>query len=195
MRAERSRSAVIDAVLALYDEGIARPSAAEIAERAGVSERSVFRHFADLESLAAEAIDRQFGRVAPFFEPPSPDGTLEERIAALVDQRVRLYERMANLARSASALARVSPTMAAAVDQRRTMLREQVGTQFEPELEGLPNRDRRLLHAALDAAVSIEALDYLRTAGAVGPRDLRVVLSATLNALVASAATTPRGAP
>jgi AcrR family transcriptional regulator len=188
LRAERSREAVIDAVLELYDEGVPRPSAAEIAERAGVSERSVFRHFDDLEALAAEAIDRQFARVAPFFAPPETEGTLAERVAALVDQRVRLHGRMANMARGMASLSRVSPTVAAAVDTRRTALRQQVGDQFDPELDPLPPRDRRLLLAALDTALSLESIDYLRTAGAIGPRDLRVVLTATVHALLASVA-------
>ena len=36
LRGERNRQAIVDALLALYEEGVLRPSANEVAERAGV---------------------------------------------------------------------------------------------------------------------------------------------------------------
>ncbi|QXC61155.1 TetR/AcrR family transcriptional regulator [Aquihabitans sp. G128] len=185
-RSERSRAAVIDALLACYDEGTVSPSGAEIAARAGVSERSVFRHFEDLDALANEAFERQFARVAPFFAPPPADGTRTERIAALVEQRSRLHERMANLSRAATHHAARSATIARRVRERQAFLRAQVERQFATELDVLASKDRRLLLAALDGAVGMEGVAYLRTAADVGPRDLRVVLARTLSALLAT---------
>ena len=189
LRGERSRAAVVDAVLSLYDDGILEPAATEIAARAGVSERSVFRHFADLEALAAEALDRQFARVAAFFEDPPTEGPLGERIDAFVDRRCRLYERMANLHRAANHVGARSVTIAAAVEERHRILRAQVARQFQPELDRRSARERRLLVAALDATSSFEGLDHLRTLGGIGPRDLKVVLTQQLTALLSH---TPR---
>ncbi|MGH9111849.1 MAG: TetR/AcrR family transcriptional regulator, partial [Acidimicrobiales bacterium] len=84
-RTERSRAAVIDALLSLYDDGAVWPAAAEVAKRAGVSTRSVFRHFADLDGLAEAAIERQWARAHGLFEPPPAEGDLHARVAALVD--------------------------------------------------------------------------------------------------------------
>jgi AcrR family transcriptional regulator len=189
MRAERNRLAVIDALLGLYDRGILEPSAAAIAEASGVSERSVFRYFTDLEDLAASALTRQFAQVLPFFADPDATGSREERIEALVDQRIRLHDRMANLARAAAFHAVRSPTLARAVADRRRMLRDQVARQFAPELEGLPSRRIRLLLASLDQVTSIEALDYLRaeSGGSLSRRDLRIVLLDQIAALLAGA--------
>ena len=58
-RGARARAAIVDALLALIEAGELRPSAARIAERAGVSLRSVFQHFKDVESLFAAMADRQ----------------------------------------------------------------------------------------------------------------------------------------
>ena len=58
-RGKRARTAIVDALLALIEAGELRPSAARIAERAGVSLRSVFQHFRDVESLFAAMADRQ----------------------------------------------------------------------------------------------------------------------------------------
>ena len=51
VRAERTRQALVDSLLGLLDEGQMTPTAAQIAARAGVSERSVFQHFPDREAL------------------------------------------------------------------------------------------------------------------------------------------------
>src|SRR3954470_18279608 len=47
-RATRTREAVVSAVLDLVNEGNPKPTAREIADRAGVSLRSVYVHFDDL---------------------------------------------------------------------------------------------------------------------------------------------------
>jgi AcrR family transcriptional regulator len=189
LRSERNRLAVIDALLGLYDQGILEPSASLIAEASGVSERSVYRYFADLEDLAASALTRQFVQVLPYFADPDPEGSLPQRAEALVDQRIRLHDRMANLARAAAFHAVRSPTLARAVADRRRMLRDQVARQFATEFEGLPSRRVRILLAGLDQVTSLEALDYLRSdsGGSLSRRDLKVALLDQIAALLAGA--------
>ncbi len=65
MRRTRNRSAVITALLDMIREGDLHPGAAEIAERAGVSHRSIFRYFDDLDDLVRTAIDQAFVDAAP----------------------------------------------------------------------------------------------------------------------------------
>ena len=189
LRSERSRDAVIDALLGLYEAGVIRPSVAAIAEASGVSERSVFRHFTDLEDLAATAIERQFALVAPYFEPPSGDGDLARRVDAIVEHRVALAARMHHLARAASYHSVSSPTIAATVAQRRRHLRSQVETQFAPELRRRRSRPRARLLAQLDQTLSLEALDYLGdpTGGGLDPRDLRLAVRSQVAAVLRDA--------
>jgi AcrR family transcriptional regulator len=187
-RSERSRTAVIEALLALYDEGTVRPTVAQVAERSGVSERSVFRHFTDMEDLASAALERQLAEVRPFFAAPEADGTQRERIEALVAQRVALHGRMANLARAAAHHAASSSTVAEAVAGRRRLLRQQVEVQFAPELRSLGPADADPLLAALDQAFSLEALDYLAapSGGDRSRAELADVLRTTATALLAT---------
>lgn len=184
LRSERSRTAVIDALLSLYEQGVIRPTTTEIAERSGVSERSLFRHFTDLEDLAATAIARQFAMVAPLFEPPSADGSLAERVDAIVTQRLALAARMHHLARAAAYHAVSSPTIAAAVAERRRMLRRQVAAQFAPELRQTRGRTRAVLTALLDHALSLEGIDYLGdpTAGGLHGVRLRAAVRGAVSA-------------
>src|SRR3954453_11767211 len=90
LRTERGRELVVTALLEFFDEGESQPGAARIAERGGVSERSVFRYFDDLDALAAEAWARQIGRGPALFAPPDATGDLERRVRALADQRMRI---------------------------------------------------------------------------------------------------------
>src|SRR5215468_1968420 len=100
-RGARARAAIVDALLALIEEGDLRPSAARIAERAGVSLRSVFQHFKDVESLFAAAADRQSERLAPLVARIPGDGPLARRLDAFVATRARLLDAIAPVRRAA----------------------------------------------------------------------------------------------
>ena len=161
LRSDRSRAAVVEALLTLYEEGNAQPGAAEIARRAGVSERSVFRHFEDLDSLAVASIERELERVGDLFKLPEAGGTLDARIQALVEQRLALYAATGAVARAALLLVPRSAVVADAVRYRRDVLWRQIGTQFAAELEPLPKRDRDEIIDAIDVLCSIEGIELL----------------------------------
>ncbi|HSR57581.1 MAG TPA: TetR family transcriptional regulator [Candidatus Binataceae bacterium] len=99
-RGERARAAVVDAILDLLQEGDLRPTAERIAARAGVSLRLVFHHFADIESLYAAAADRQTERLTALFKPISADGPFAARLEAFLQQRARMWERIAPVRRA-----------------------------------------------------------------------------------------------
>jgi AcrR family transcriptional regulator len=183
-RSERSRAAVVDALLSLYDDGVVRPGVADIAARAGVSPRSVFRHFADLEGLADAAIERQWQRVHQLFDAPRHGGDLEARVGALVDQRLRLYGAVIGVARAAVVLASSSAVVASTLRARRRLLGDQVVALFAPELDARRGSDRIELAAALEAAASLENVDYLRTHAGLGADRTAAVVRRTLHALL-----------
>ena len=183
-RSERSRAAVVDALLSLYDDGVVRPGVADIAARAGVSPRSVFRHFADLEGLAEAAIERQWQRVHRLFDAPPQEGDREARISALVDQRLRLYGAIIGVARAAVVLASSSAVVASTLRARRRLLGDQVDALFAPELYARPASARTELAAALEAAASLENVDYLRTHAGLGADLTAAVVRRTLHALL-----------
>ncbi len=162
-RTARGRNGVVEALLELYNEGNSQPGAAKIAARAGVSERSIFRYFDDLESLAAAAIELQSTRVGAAFAPPEAAGSLEQRIRALVSQRLRIHDASAMVARAGAFLEPRSPTVARAFRFRRQVMRSQIKSQFALELETVGERDRAELLDALDAISGFEHLEFLRS--------------------------------
>src|SRR3989337_396996 len=85
VRAERTRQALVDALLALLYEGQLQPTAERISARAGVSERSLFQHFADREALYQAVAVQQYERIAPTVVPVDLSLPLAERNDAFVD--------------------------------------------------------------------------------------------------------------
>jgi len=175
---------VVDALLAFYDEGDHQPGAAKIAARAGVSERTVFRYFDDLDSLAAAAIEVQVARVAPVFVPPNPDGPLDTRIAALVTQRTRIYAATAVATRAAHLFETQSPAITRALKFRRSLLRDQLTALFAPELAARDARARGELLDALETAASLETLEQLRTVAGHSARRAQAIVTRILRSLL-----------
>ena len=68
LRRGRNRDAVVRALLALYNEGNLNPSTEEIALRSGVSARSLFRYFDDVDDLCQAAITQQQDDVRHLYE-------------------------------------------------------------------------------------------------------------------------------
>lgn len=162
-RRDRNREAVVDAYLDLVNEGHLEPSVAEVAERSGVSHRSVFRYFSDREALVRAGIECQVRRVEPLLAMPvTADMPLEERISGFAAHRVSLLERISPVARLTRLRVNQSEQLGAIVDQARTFFRNQVGQLFQPELDSLDSAAADDVLATIDVLTSFEAFDLLR---------------------------------
>jgi AcrR family transcriptional regulator len=94
-RSERSRAAIVQALFELIGEGVLAPTADEVADRASIGIRTVFRHFKDMDTLY-EALDvLLYERFEPAFLAPVPEGPIEERIEEFVARRAKGYEGIA----------------------------------------------------------------------------------------------------
>ena len=160
LRGQRNRERMVEALLRLYDRGVRLPSLSDVAEEAGLTTRSIYHHFEDMESLAHEVGRRQNERFAHLFDPPPVTGTLDQRATALVAQRAELFEAISSVRRTALLLMHRSPTIARQQKRVAAMLRDQVLRTFAPELDAC---DGELLLEALDLLTSWEAWDRLRT--------------------------------
>ena len=85
-RAERTRTAIVDALISLLEEGDLQPTANRIADRAGISLRLIYHHFGDLESLY-RAVGHAHQRAADRAHPEASVSTCPsiERIDAAGD--------------------------------------------------------------------------------------------------------------
>jgi AcrR family transcriptional regulator len=188
-RRDRNRDAVLDAVLELFSEDCLAPAAQDVAERSGVSLRSVYRYYEDMDELVRQAIARNVERSAPLFEVPGPgDGSLEERVERFTSARLALYEAMAPTMRAALLRARASELVRQQIDSARRRLLDQVRHTFGPELAGLPAAPRREVVAAVDVLLGFDSAEHLRRhRGLSGPETRRTLVRAVTAVLAGPA--------
>jgi TetR/AcrR family transcriptional regulator of autoinduction and epiphytic fitness len=184
-RAIRTRNRVVDALLDLIEEGDLRPPATQVAQRAGVSLRSVYQHFDDLEQLFDVAGERHRHRLAHLEPLPDLPAELSDRVGAYVAHRVRWMEAVTPMNRAAVLQAPFSPIIAARQAAGRVRHRDALAAAFEPEL-GRAERPERLLHA-LEAATSWSTWEHLRASALLPPEEASRVLELTLLGLLRSA--------
>ena len=160
-RSERTRRAIVDAMRALHHEGDLRPTAPRIAERAGVSVRTVWQHFDDLETLLVEAGRRDLEIARSFVTPIDPSLPTEARVDALVEQRTKMFEEMAPPWRAARVHVPFSAQLQTNRDTLMDLAREQVAELFAPELAAAGDPEAML--DALHVASSWATWESLRT--------------------------------
>jgi AcrR family transcriptional regulator len=136
-RSARTRLAIIDALRSLHHDGDLRPTAARVAERAGVSLRTVWQHFDDFESLLLEAGQRDFEIVMRHVAPIDPALPLEARIDALVEQRARTFSDLAPVWRAARLQEPFSAEIRRSRDRLVRAARDQIQRVFATELAQL----------------------------------------------------------
>ncbi|MCU1374206.1 MAG: putative TetR family transcriptional regulator, partial [Actinomycetia bacterium] len=105
-RRERNREAVLDALVELYRDGNYQPGADEIAARAGISPRSLFRYFDDIDDLTRSAIDRALAGARPLLElGVGADAPTRTKVEHLVAARANLFDATGPAGRAARACA------------------------------------------------------------------------------------------
>lgn len=186
-RRDRNRDAVLDAVLDLFAEDALEPSAVQVAERSGVSLRSVYRYFEDTDELVRAAIERNLVRVGPLFVVDGlGEGALDERVRRMVRSRLALYEQVGPLMRATLLHAGEHEILAERLATVRRLLREQVEAMFAPELSVRPARQRREVTAALDLLLAFESMEQLRKVQLLTRPETARVLTRAVGAVLAS---------
>ena len=162
-RAVKHRDAVVRALLELIRERGEVPSSVEVAKRASVSKRTVFRLFEDMDSLHHAAVQHQRAEVLRRFPPPmSQEGSIEERITALVTHRSLVYEHIMPLRKVAESLKPVSSAVAETLADDRDGFRAHVELLFASDLRGLDAADADDCLHAVELMTSWHAWRALR---------------------------------
>lgn len=178
-RALRTRDAIVTALMDLVAMGDLNPTAQRIADRAGVSLRSVYQHFTDVDSLWEQAGARLFERVTQMAAVVDPTMDLTERVARLVTARTAILEVVTPFSRAARFMDPTSPVIN---EWRMIMLREgreRVASVFAPELDRAPAGQREVLLDAIDCLTTWQTWDHLHEIGAT-PERARAVIAASI---------------
>ncbi len=166
-RSHRTIEHIVHALIDLLErDGELRPTAHQVARRAGVSRRALYLHFDSLEDLFATAAERRASEAFAAWEPPASDTPVQERIDWFVRQWAVLLEALLPLRRAAALHEPFSNQVSATLERTRQWAREAVERTFVNELSAVPDDQRENLATALLHATSSSAWDDLRRQGA-----------------------------
>lgn len=183
-RSYRARLAPADALLDLLNQGVERPTAAQIAARAGVSLRLVFHHFDDLEAIHASAADVQIERVRTLTKPVDPALPFEERVATFVKIRARVFEYVSPVRRASMRRETSSAEISRRMRVAHELAREHTLHAFAGEIASAPAGQRAEVAAALDSVTSWETWEFLRARGGLSVKQASRVVERMVRALV-----------
>jgi AcrR family transcriptional regulator len=189
-RTVRSRLAICEACLDLVQEGVLQPSADQIAERAGLSRRSIFNHFNDLTGLYDAVFQVGMERCAPLQKRVSRDEPLQRRVELWTDARSKFLEATGPFTRALTAQALAEPTREQALRVSQEALRLQqkdVERLFQGDLDGLTTQERQEALEAVSAVTSPLTWEHLRHSRGLSMSRARGVMKRSLVALLRDA--------
>ncbi|MFJ3857121.1 TetR/AcrR family transcriptional regulator [Streptomyces sp. NPDC090085] len=184
-RGRRTREKIADALLSLLDEGVVEFPAERVAERAGVSRRLVFHHFADMSQLIDLAVTRRLEQLADQVRPLPVSGPRATRVGALVEQRARILEWITPARLTLMRIEHPSPRIQQVTDEAFAEARLRVAEIFAEELGRLDAHRAAELLDGLDAVTTWGTWHHWRTSGK-SPEQARAAMEATVLNLLAA---------
>jgi AcrR family transcriptional regulator len=182
-RAQRTRAAIVDAHLGLLASGDLKPTGERIADAAGVSLRTLWTSFKDMETLFSAAGQRLIERQLAVFEPIDPALPLPDRVDAFCRQRARMLEILAPAARAAV----LYEPFSAALRRNRTIelgrVRDELVQLFGVELANADDGGEELLRA-LHVTSTFASWNVLRDNLGLSVDAARSVMVRTVGALL-----------
>ena len=181
VRGADNRRRIVSALLKLVEAGNIEPSAEQVATAAGVGLRTVFRHFADMDSLHASISERMTAEIQPIIEQPFTAADWRGRLDELIDRRAQMFERLLPFKIAGDAHRHRSAFLTSEHKALVRMQSEALRRLLPAKLAG-----DKVLVAALDLVLSFDAWKRLRHDQGVGVRDARSALRLAASALTSS---------
>lgn len=178
-RGQDNRAKIVAAMLDLVREGEISPSAEQVAQQADVALRTVFRHFADMDSLYREMSEVIEAEMRAIAEQPFKAADWRGRVIELVERRGAGFDRITPFKRASEALRHRSQFLQQDGDRLTAALRLILESQLPAEVAA----DHQRLEA-LDLLLSWESWTRLRHAQGLTPVEARGVLEAAVDKLL-----------
>ncbi|MFO0411785.1 MAG: helix-turn-helix domain-containing protein [bacterium] len=193
IRSQRSRSAVARALLDLVRETRQMPTMDAVADRANVSRRSVFRHFADTNELIVAATQLQRDEVFARFHSRDISSLPEPELITAVAQRLgRLWEYISPVRDVARSMRAQNPVIDRMLREDEVTHRNYLNTVFSTSLSLAAEADRELFLRSMVLASSWPTWIGMRRDQQLTVVEARRVMEHTLRSLLL-AARTPAG--
>lgn len=132
-RSKRSRLLIIEAMLELINEGVLIPTAQQVADRANIAIRTVFRHFSEMEQLYNELDARIREHYLDLFRGGDRSGSMETRLQHAIERHANAYTTLSPVMLATQALLWRSPALTKSYNENQLKLRKDLDNWL-PEL-------------------------------------------------------------
>jgi AcrR family transcriptional regulator len=181
LRRERNRQDIVNALLDLIETGETEISAALIASKAGLSERSIFRYFDDVNDLYRSVCDLAFSKEIEYaLIDDAGVGSLDTKIENFVNQRVRIYTMNEKIAPAARSFAFKNPIIKNQLVVGRKLLRNQIIKHFAEELSAFDKQQQQVAVAIIDSLTTFEYYDMMRSDQKMSVQAIKSVLTESI---------------
>lgn len=175
-RSQDSRARIVQAMLELVMGGETAPAAEQVAARASVGLRTVFRHFKDMDSLYGEMAAAIETELRAIVDEPLKGRAKRERVLELVARRGAVYEKITPFRRAADVHRHDSAFLQAAHLRMVQISREILARE-------LPAQDAARFEA-IDLLLSFEAWLRLRQDQGLSVGEAQAVVRDAVQALM-----------
>ena len=182
-RSERTRLAIIEAYLELLRRNSVMPTAAQLADQAGCSVRSIFERFSDLNALSLATADYAIAKGQAEAVPRDVDGDRSTRIRSHVETRALACEKWLPLWRIIVGLDQ--PELRMRVEFARLANVERMKLMYRFELSLLAEPDELLI--ALATLISFESWDQMRHSFGLSTEAAQAVWRSAIDRMLPSA--------
>jgi AcrR family transcriptional regulator len=179
-RGEDNRARIVKAMLDLVQSGEYAPSAEQVAARADVSLRTVFRHFEDMDRLYREMSGVIETEVRAVALRPFDSSDWREQVVEMVGRRAGAYEKITHIRHAAEVHRHRSKFLESDTQRFVGALREILGLIAPASVRDTDQFE------TLDLLLSFETWSRLRREQKLSPKRARAVLEASVRRVVAS---------
>ena len=180
LRGQRNREAIVDAMVEMYEQGNLRPTAAQVAEAAGLSTRSVYHHFDDMKSLVLAVTSRTEERMRPPDFAAMSKLELNDRICTFIDHRFDRWRQTSALVRAGLLAEYDSHVVAELMSIGRERRLDEISTVFADAV----SVERDSTFAGLDVVFGYDTWHRLIDVRRLKPQDAAHVVAKMAHALI-----------
>ena len=177
-RGEDNRRKIVVALMELVKAGHVAPTAEEVAARAIVGLRTVFRHFDDMESLYREIAQEMESTVRPVVAKPFVSDDWRGRLDEIVIRRAAVFERIMPFKIAADYHRHQSPFIRRGQASFARLQRSILKGVLPPEMSTGARFE------ALDMVMGFDSWRRLRREQKLGIEEARAVMSLAVEALM-----------
>jgi AcrR family transcriptional regulator len=182
-RSKRSRQTIIDSMITLIQKGVYIPTAQQVADEAGITIRTVFRHFSEMDLLYNEIEEVRKPKYEKFLISKDFSASLHDRVNTIVNAYTDAHVELFHLEKATQIMMWRSKVVQANYQRNQALMRKSL-LNILPELN---NKTPSFNIEIADAITSFEFFERLYSFQGLSIEDCKKIITMKMLDLVNAA--------